>query len=95
VRLSPAEIRRRTAAKLAWLPASERRYWKKEMSERREVGDSLSFLALSLDTNGRPIPVLNTDPATELFLTPGLNAAEALEDLVPFLRPFPGGLFVE
>ena len=95
VRLAPTEIRRLTAAKLAWLPAPERRYWKKKMAERREVGDSLSFLALSLDSDGRPIPVLNTDPATELFLNPGLPAAEALEDLVPFLRPFPGGLFVE
>ena len=95
VSLAPAEIRRRTAAKLAWLPAPERRYWRNVMAERSEVGDSLTFLVLSLDSNGRPIPVVNTDPATELFLNPDLKPKEALEEVAPFLRPFPIGLFVE
>ena len=57
-----------SAAKLAWLPASERAYWRKAMTEQGELGDSLTFLALSLDSAGAPIPVVNTDPATELFL---------------------------
>jgi hypothetical protein len=39
--------------------------------------------------------VINTDPATELFLNSGLNPGEALEDLAPFLRPYPAGLLVE
>jgi len=95
VSLAPADIRRRTAAKLAWLPASERRYWKNAMAEHSEVGDSLTFLALSLDSNGRPIPVISTDPATELFLNPDLRPKEALAEVIPFLRPYPVGLFVE
>lgn len=96
VTLAPAEIRRRTAAKLAWLPAPERRYWRNVMAERSEVGDSVTFLALSLDSNGRPIPVMNTDPATELFLNPNLKQKEeVLEEVAPFLRPYPVGLLVE
>jgi hypothetical protein len=95
VGLAPTEIRRRTAAKLAWLPAPERRYWRNVMAEHSEVGDSLTVLALSLDSNGRPIPVVNTDPATELFLNPDLKPSEALAEVAPFLRPYPVGLFVE
>ncbi|MEA2723679.1 MAG: hypothetical protein QOH59_1450, partial [Gemmatimonadales bacterium] len=94
VGLAPGEIRRRTAAKLAWLPAPERRYWKKIMAEHGPIRDSLTFLALSLDATGRPIPVVNTDPATGLFLNPDLNPDRALEDVLPFLRPYPEGLFV-
>jgi hypothetical protein len=95
VSLAPTEIRRRTAAKLAWLPAPERRYWRKVLAERGEVNDSLTFLVLSLDAGGRPIAVVNTDPATELFLNPELKPKEALEEVAPFLRPYPVGLFVE
>ncbi len=95
VTLASAEIQRRIAAKLAWLPAPERRYWRDVMAEHGEVTDSLTFLALSLDTNGRPIPVVSTDPATGLFLNPDLKPAEALAELVPFLRPYPGGLLVD
>ena len=65
------------------------------MAEHSEVRDSLTFLALSLDSNGRPIPVVNTDPATELFLNPDLKPSEALAEVAPFLRPYPVGLFVE
>jgi hypothetical protein len=93
--LAPGEIRRRAAAKLAWLPAPERRYWRMVMAEHGEVRDSLSFLALSLDAGGRPIPVVNTDAATELFLNQDLSPAEALQELVPFLRLYPGGLLVD
>jgi len=95
VSLAPTEIRRRTAAKLAWLSAPERRDWRNVMAQHSEVGDSLTFLALSLDSNGRPIPVVNTDPATELFLNPDLEPSEALAEVAPFLRPYPVGLFVE
>ncbi|MEO8090237.1 MAG: hypothetical protein ABI703_08070, partial [Gemmatimonadales bacterium] len=95
VRLAPAEIRRRIAAKLAWLPAPERRYWTAAMARHGPVRDSLTFLALSLDATGRPIPVVNTDPATELFLNPHLMApGNTLEDVAPFLRPYPVGLLV-
>jgi hypothetical protein len=95
VTIPPAVIRQRTRAKLAWLPAGERRYWQGVMAERSEVQDSLSFLALSLDANGRPIPVVNTDPATELFLTDTMSAETMQLDVAPFLRAYPVGLFVD
>jgi hypothetical protein len=89
------EIERRVGAKLAWLPAPERAYWRKVTAARGEVPDSLTFLALSLDSAGRPIPVVNTDPATELFLDATSAHAVALDEVEPFLRPYPMGLFVE
>jgi hypothetical protein len=89
------EIERRVGAKLAWLPAPERAYWRKVMAERAEVPDSLAFLVLSLDSAGRPIPVVNTDPATELFLDATSAHAVALDEVEPFLRPYPVGLFVD
>ncbi len=95
VSLTPAEIRRRTAAKRSWLPAPQRRYWERVMAQHGESRDSITFLALSLDSNGRPIPVVNTDPATELFLNTDLRSKEVLEEVAPFLRPYPVGLFVE
>jgi hypothetical protein len=94
ITLPAAEVRRRTRAKLAWLPAVERQYWRKVMSEQGETQDSLSFLALSLDAGGRPIPVVNTDPATELFLSDTTRPELVLADVAPFLRPYPVGLFV-
>jgi len=71
------------------------------MEHRRERADSLVFLALALDARGAPILVVNTDPATDLFLrnhvapsdsrTPG----EVLQEIGPFLRDYPVGLFVD
>ena len=94
VALSPSAIQQRTAAKLAWLPPAEREHWRKLMAEQNAAGDSIIFLALSLDSRGRPIPVVNTDPATELFLTERLDTT-LLRDIAPVLRPFPAGLLVE
>src|SRR5262249_19460446 len=102
VTLSPAEVRERIGRKLAWLPADERRYWNGVMA-RQEVRDSFSFLALSLDSAGHPIPVVNTDPATEFALvnlTASIRVGAAkpnaiLVPLDPFLRPYPIGLFVD
>jgi hypothetical protein len=95
VTLTPEEIRQRTRSKLAWLPELERSYWDKVMTEHGEVQDSLSFLVLSLDGEGHPIPVVNTDPATELFLDGTAPPDLVLRDVAPFLRPFPVGLFVD
>ena len=53
--------------------------------------DTLRFLALSLDAEGRPIPVVNTDPATGLFLGTFTSSAE----LDQFVRPYPVALFAE
>lgn len=102
VTLAPGEIRARANAKLQWLPAAERSYWAKVLADTSVTRDSLHFLALSLDSAGRPIPVVNTDPATRLFLedltTQVVNgsmlADSALRDIEPFLRPYPVGLFV-
>ena len=95
ITLPPAVIRQRTGAKLAWLPESERRYWQKVLAEHGGIKDPLTFLVLSLDANGRPIPVVNTDPATELFLADTADGGTVLKDIPPFLRPYPVGLFVE
>ena len=66
------------------------------------MGDSLSFLALSLDSPGRPIPIANTDPATELFLggfatdtgRARCGPSRCSADVEPFARDYPVGLFV-
>ena len=94
VTLTPAEIRRAVNAKLAWLPVAERRYWQGVMRRQGEVRAPLTFLALSLDEAGRPIRIVNTDPATGLFLGPDAPADSVAAELKPFLRPYPVGLFV-
>jgi hypothetical protein len=95
VTLSPTQIRRAVDAKLAWLPASERSYWQAVMRQQGEVRDSLTFLALSLDASGHPIPIVNTDPATDLFLGNGTEPDSVRDELKPFLRRYPVGLFVD
>jgi hypothetical protein len=47
-----------------------------------------------LDSAGRPIPIPNTDPATELFLDGNLSSLVVQDDLELILRPYPAGLFV-
>jgi hypothetical protein len=94
VSLSPAQVRRSVNGKLAWLPAAERRYWQRVLARHGGPRDSLTFLALSLDTEGQPIRVVNTDPATHIFLDADTPADTLAAELKPFLRPFPVGLFV-
>src|SRR5260221_9585589 len=65
----------------------------RSVADTVRVPDSLRFLALSLDKNGQPIPVMNTDPASLLFLA-AQDAAAAANWIEPLLRPFPVGLFV-
>jgi hypothetical protein len=103
VALGPREVERRIRAKLASLPAAERRYWQKIMERQHVSEDSVVFLALSLDARGAPIPVVNTDPATDLFLrNHGARDAgdqeisgEVLGEIEPFVRDYPVGLFVD
>jgi hypothetical protein len=100
VRLGPAEVSARVAARLAALPAPERAYWEARGGAER---DSLEFLALSLDAGGRPIAVANTDPSTRLFL--GEHEGErrhdssanesVLRDVRLFARPYPVGLLID
>jgi hypothetical protein len=95
ITLTPEEIKQRTRSKLAWLPELERSYWDKVMADQGEVQDPLTFLVLSLDAEGHPIPVVNTDPSTELFLDGSAPPDRVLREVVPFLRPYPVGLFVD
>jgi hypothetical protein len=103
VALGSAEVRRGIRAKLAWLPAEERSYWERVLEHDGGIRDSLTFLAIALDSAGHPIPVVNTDPATGLFLgdltakvlADSISAARATEELAVFTRPYPIALFVE
>ena len=89
VTLGPREVARRLRAKLAWLPADERPYWEQVLRSSGEPSDTLKFLTISLDAAGQPIPVVNTDPATGLFL----GTFTAPEDVAPFVRTYPVALF--
>jgi hypothetical protein len=95
VALGPREISTQVGAKLAWLPPAEGAYWRGIMTGQPGAGDSLAFLALALDSAGRPIPVVNTDPATELFLDATSPRPARLDALESFMRPYPAGLFVD
>jgi hypothetical protein len=91
-----SDVAERVSKRLHWLPQPERDYW--EGVRARTGGatdrDTLRFLALSLDAGGRPIPIVNTDPAMALLLDP-LGRERTLELVRPIVRPYPTGLFVE
>ena len=92
VALAPAEVQGRVRAKLASLPDLERAHWDSVLARSgffERSGDTLRFYAISLDSMGRPIPVMNTDQAMLSFTPQGLGSAE------PFLLPYPIGLFVD
>lgn len=102
VTFSAEEANRRIQDKLDWLPEEESRFWKSIIEKRAENPDSIRFLALSLDENGQPIPVANTDPATWIFLgnftEDILGGVQKPENLFPWLDiftiPYPAGLFL-
>jgi hypothetical protein len=104
VRLGPAEVRERVQARLAAMPASERDYWNAALLESAADRDSLTFLALSLDAQGTPIGVANSDVATRLFLgqsegpSRAPDAAErdaVLRDVRTFVKHYPVGLLID
>lgn len=102
VTLPPDQVQRRVKAKLASLPLAEQQYWQRVSANTESITDSLFFLALSLDADGRPIPVVNTDPATGLFLdalSPSSDSGSASRlterDLRTFVLPYPVGLLVD
>jgi hypothetical protein len=101
VRLAPADAQARIRAKLASLPEVERGHWIGVLANTDADRDSITFLALSLDAAGRPIDVVNTDPATALFLADLSGRGQAALDITPFrnidpfVRPYPAGLFVD
>jgi hypothetical protein len=102
VRLDPDEIGRRVAAALRSLPRQEREYWQRVLAQDDAGSQPLSFLALSLDDQGRPIAAVNTDPATDLFvrdyteeiLRGSTDPAVVLELVDGVARSYPVGLFV-
>jgi hypothetical protein len=107
VRLDAGAVRARVAARLAAMPAAERAHWARPAEGAGAGRDSIAFLAVALDSAGRPLGVANTDPATRLFLgevgRPAGGAAAAgdpaadsaaLRDVRLFARDYPAGLFV-
>ena len=95
VRLGPPEVRSRVAARLDALPEPERRYWTDVLARTGADRDSLTFLALALDAQGRPLGVVNSDPATGLFLRGQATQDEVLRDVRLFVRNYPVGLFID
>ena len=100
VTLSPEEIQTKVGAKLQWLPAGERAYWQRILSATGADKSPLGFMAISLDSAGKPIPVVNTDPATALLLRDARDVSpEAIgvveRDVRAITRPYPVGLFID
>jgi hypothetical protein len=100
VTLTPEDIRTRVQQKLAWLPPEERAYWRGVLTRTAADSLALTFLAISLDSAGKPIPVVNTDPATGLFLRDGTDvSADAIasvrRDVGAIMRAYPVGVFVD
>ena len=100
VSFAPEEIRAMVSAKLQWLPADERAYWQGVLAATSADRQPFEFVAISLDSAGRPIPVVNTDPATWLFLRDGRDTtstaiAAVTRDVRAIMRPYPVGLFVD
>jgi len=100
VSLTPEEIRASVAAKLKSLPSEERAYWQGVLAATGADRQPIEFVAISLDSAGKPIPVVNTDPATSLFLrgvsdTTSAARAAVTRDVRAIMRPYPVGLFVD
>ncbi len=100
VSLAPAEVRGKVQQKLQWLPAEERAHWQGVLTRTAADTQPLQFLAISLDSAGKPIPVVNTDPATWLLLRDGKDTtADAIaavqRDVRAIMRSYPVGLFID
>ncbi len=99
VTLTPEDIKTRVAAKVQSLSAEERAYWRAQLAKTAADTLPFDFLAISLDSAGKPIPVVNTDPATWLLLRDGRDTtpegiASVERDVRAIMRPYPVGLFV-
>ena len=100
VTMTPEDIRSRVQQKLAWLPANERAYWSDVLGKTHPDTAALTFLAISLDSAGKPIPVVNTDPATWLLLRDASDVTPAAigavrRDVGVIVRNYPVGLFAD
>jgi hypothetical protein len=100
VSLSAEEIQSKVSAKLQWLPVPERGYWERVLAATAADKSPLGFVAISLDSAGKPIQVVNTDPATALLLRDATDVSpEAIgvvqRDVRAIMRPYPVGLFID
>ena len=100
VTLTPEQIRPAVQQKLAWLPANERTYWADVLARTRADSSALTFLAISLDSAGKPIPIVNTDPATWLLLRDASDVSQPAvsavrRDVAAIVRNYPVGLFAD
>ena len=100
VTLTPEQIKTAVQQKLAWLPANERAYWTNVLATTRADTAALPFLSISLDSAGKPIPVVNTDPATWLLLRDASDisptaVAAVRRDVRAIRRAYPVGLFID
>jgi hypothetical protein len=94
VTLAGGAVAERVSKRVNWLPQQERDYWVAVQTRAGIEQDSIRFLALSLDAAGRPIPIVNTDPAMALLLD-SLGRDRTLELIGPIMRLYPTGLFVD
>ena len=94
VTLPGTAVAERVSKRVNWLPQAERDYWAGVQSRAGTERDSFRFLALSLDGAGRPIPIVNTDPAM-LLLVDSLGPERVHELIAPIFTPYPVGLFVD
>ncbi|HEX6135863.1 MAG TPA: hypothetical protein VFZ24_17955 [Longimicrobiales bacterium] len=98
VLLPVGEARRRAATALESLPPAERSFWLARLDSVAGDVRVVAFLALALDSLARPIPVVNTDPATRLFLEDtdrlARDPAGTLRDLDALMLAYPLGLHV-
>jgi hypothetical protein len=100
VTLSAEEIQTKVGAKLQWLPAAERAYWQRVLTATGADKSPLGFVAISLDSAGKPIQVVNTDPATALLLRDAgdvspIAIGAVQRDVRAIMRPYPVGLFID
>src|SRR4051812_30679171 len=100
VTLAPEDIRAKVQQKLAWLPSEEAAYWRGVLTRTAADSAPLTFLAISLDSAGKPIRVVNTDPATWLLLRDARDVSPAARaavrrDVRAIVTPYPVGLFAD
>ena len=94
--LAPEQVNAQVEAKLKALPADEQGYWDAILATAlpAQQADSLRFLAVALDGDGHPVPIVNTDPAMRLLVV-RLTVQETRAQVEALLKPYPIGLFVD
>ncbi len=102
VKLSATEINEKIDKRLNWLKDEEKNYWRKIFENNKNNLNTINFLALSLDENGKPIPAPNTDIGmllftndyTSLILRNEIPTDSILSLLEILIKPYPIGLLI-